>query len=351
MCPTEPWEAWIWQFSKSWNELSVSGSCACSPNHEVLVNAEQHQRDWSNGGKSVGRKGGGVLFPFSHFEPFVPHGNPARLLSGSFAENASPTIFVYIRFTNNGSDRLLVGSDATMICLDIPVPGCVQELLREPPVCFPREEDGRIVDCIKNLGTEFGRPEDEIKQACNLASGLSDLIIILERPRKGQKYDVAFDQFVRECPTLKAVDELIKFSTKGARSIHTVTLLDAFPFSPNESVSIPVERCHRLIEEILKLKRPKVVVCCWKGVCENLFISQFQSVGVGTWPLRSQLDIGISSTTLIRSFHPAAAICYRQRSPYTRLLLICHFVLAFAELTGSRTPPEWIKTVCDESAK
>ena len=109
--------------------------------------------------------------------------------------------------------------------------------------------------------------------------------MVLERPRAGQKYNVTFDQFVRECPTLKAVDELIRFGSKGARSIHTVTVLDAFSFAPNRSGSIPAVRCHQLIEEILKFKKPKVVVCCWSGLCEHPFASQFKSRGVGTWPL------------------------------------------------------------------
>ncbi|GKU07311.1 unnamed protein product [Fusarium langsethiae] len=33
------------------------------------------------------------------------------------------------------------------------------------------------------------------------------------------------------------------------------------------------------------------------------------------------------------------------------MLLICHFVLAFTELAGSTTIPEWIKTVCEDSRK
>ena len=202
-----------------------------------------------------------------------------------------------------------------MICLDIPIPGCVQELLREPPICFPREEDSRILDLIKNFGAEFGRPKDEIKQSCSLASGPSDLIIILERPRAGQKYDATFDQFVRECPSLKAVDELIRFTSKGARSIHTVTILDAFSFASTGSVPISTTRCHQLIEEILESKKPKVVVCCWSGLCENPFVSQFKSHSVGTWPLRAPVKIGTRSTAVIQSFHPATAVCYRQRPP------------------------------------
>ena len=238
-----------------------------------------------------------------------------------------------------------------MTCLGIPIPGCVRELLLEPPICFPVGEDAKLLDLIKQFSRELKRPEDEIKQACNLASSLSDLIVILERPRAGQKYDVAFNQFVRECATLKALDELIRFGSKGARSIHTVTVLDAFSFTLNKSDSKIAPRCHQLIEEILKLKKPRVIVCCWSGQCDNEFVSRFKSQGVGIWPLRDRAEIGTSSATLVRSFHPSTVIHFRKRSPYSQVLLVCYFVLAFAELSASKEHPGWIKEACYESSK
>ncbi|KAJ4175817.1 hypothetical protein NW767_015660 [Fusarium falciforme] len=238
-----------------------------------------------------------------------------------------------------------------MLCLDIPVPRCVQNLVLEPPVCWPREEDIRVLNLIQGFGKEFARPKNEIEQTCSLASGPSDLVIILERPYKEQTYDGTFGEFVKRCETLKRVDELISFSSKGARSIHTVTVLDAFSFKPQQATPIPSERCHQLIEEILKLKKPKVVLCCWNQDCEQPFIAQFKSHGVGTWPFRDQVDIEGNSTIAIRSFHPAAAVCYdKSRKACCRMLLLCHFALAFGELAGSTIVPEWIHTICDDSS-
>ncbi|KPA35189.1 hypothetical protein FLAG1_12139, partial [Fusarium langsethiae] len=239
-----------------------------------------------------------------------------------------------------------------MLCLDIPVPRCAQKLIIEPPVCLPDVQDIKVVNLIRNFGKEFERPKDEIEQACHLASGQSDLIILLERPHKSQTYRGTFSDFVKRCETLKRVDELIRFGSNGARSIHTVTVVDAFSFKPQDSTPIPSERCHQLIEEILKVKKPKVVLCCWKQACEQPFVAQFRSYGVGTWPFRDRVDIKGFSTIVIRSFHPAAAVCYdRSGKACCRMLLICHFVLAFAELAGSTTIPEWIKTVCEDSRK
>ncbi|KAF4953063.1 hypothetical protein FSARC_12479 [Fusarium sarcochroum] len=221
-----------------------------------------------------------------------------------------------------------------MLCLDIPVPRCVQQLISEPPVCLSNEQD--------------------IKAACRLASGPSDVVILLERPHESQTYHGTFGEFVKRCKTLKSVDKLIRFSSKGARNIHTVTVLDAFSFKPKnreDSRRIPSERCHQLIEQILKLKKPKVVLCCWNQPCKHPFVAQFKSYGVGTWPFRHQVDVEGFPTIAIRSFHPAAAICYDEsRKASCRMLLICHFVLAFSELAGSTVVPEWMETVCENSS-
>ncbi|KAJ9419476.1 hypothetical protein QL093DRAFT_2565542 [Fusarium oxysporum] len=217
-----------------------------------------------------------------------------------------------------------------MLCLDIPVPRCVRKLIFEPTVCLPNVQDIKAVNLIRNFGKEFGRWRDEIEQVCNLASGQSDLVILLERPHKSQTYRRTFGDFVKRCETLKRVDELIRFSSKGARSIHTVTVLDAFSFKPEDSTRIPSERCHQLIEEILKLKKPKVVLCCWNQPCEQPFLARFKSDGVGTWLFRYQVDIEGFSTIAIRSFHPAAAVCYNElRKACCRMLLICHFILQY----------------------
>ena len=89
-----------------------------------------------------------------------------------------------------------------MICLDIPIPHCTQDLLQEPPICFPVEEDIKTLQLLRDFGEEFGCPTAEIEQACNLASGTSDLVVILERPHIRQTFTLPFHEFVRDCPTL-----------------------------------------------------------------------------------------------------------------------------------------------------
>lgn len=239
--------------------------------------------------------------------------------------------------------------------LDIPVPLFVQKLRLEPPVCKPKEEDSKILDLIREFGSRFDRSNDEIAQACNLACGLSDLVVILERPYRKHDYTVSFDQFVRDCETLVRVDELIKFSSKGTRSIHTVTVLDAFSFKPDREQSQPPDgACHELIEKILKIKRPQVVLCCWtEGYnCSNSYVRQFTSLGVGRGDILMPVTFEHSTTTSIRSLHPSYAVNWdAEQKPYARILLICHFVLAFAVIAGLTEVPDWMETLCRGSRK
>ena len=122
----------------------------------------------------------------------------------------------------------------TTTCLGIPVPLSLKGIVSVPPVCYPSQGDKETIEILQNFGRELHRPANEITQACNLASGFSDIVIILERPRRIHKFKDSFTKSVEDCPTLKAVDELVRLATKGARSIHTVTVLDVFSFQPDK---------------------------------------------------------------------------------------------------------------------
>ena len=155
-----------------------------------------------------------------------------------------------------------------MTCLDIPLPSCLQELLRAPPVALGNTADHEVLELIKSFGRELGRSEVEVMHACNLASGPADVVGILERPHSNQNYSLNFEQLVSDCKTLRAVDDLIRFATKGTRSIHTVTVLDAFSFKSSKAESHPSdEACHEILKQILQVKKPRVVLCCWSGDC------------------------------------------------------------------------------------
>jgi len=250
-------------------------------------------------------------------------------------------------------------------CLDIPLPQCIQRMLHEPPVCRLREEDARAVALLELHGKHWKRDKQEIDKACDLATGPSDLVIILLRPQlenaiEKTPYSSPFGDFVAQSPTLRRVDELIRVCSKGTRSIHTVTVLDAFSYqtvkprlatkgSPAKEGIPPAAECLALLERILKLKQPKVVISCWneEGPCNSLFLQKFRSTGVG-----GSLElVSADSTTIIRSFHPSYAINFAgEQKAYARMLLTCHFTLAFRILAGLHDIPPWVMVISKGAA-
>ncbi|TKX21557.1 hypothetical protein C1H76_6053 [Elsinoe australis] len=117
------------------------------------------------------------------------------------------------------------------ICLGIPVPQFVQDLLPD----IPSPPESSVDDEIRSAIEVFGRGDerttsDQIVKACELAQGYDDLVILLQQPVASHNYSKPFAEFVYASPTLKAVDEALRFVTKGRRSINNTSVLDAFMF-------------------------------------------------------------------------------------------------------------------------
>ncbi|OBT61443.1 hypothetical protein VE03_08952 [Pseudogymnoascus sp. 23342-1-I1] len=234
--------------------------------------------------------------------------------------------------------------DAPLGCLNIPLPRCIRKLVKVPPVPIYNPCDEHVLNLIRNFGWKYGRHKNEIQKACDLATGYSDLVVILERPARNHNYSPDFNKFVADCRTLDAVDKLIKFATNKTRSIRTVSVFDALSLKPNEYDERPTnDECYSLVEKMLTIKKPKVVICCWSdrnAKCSNRFVGRFIGGGVGRQPIRVDVDIEWGPV-VIRSFHPATAVCYRPYNPDYQILLTYHFIAAFLELAISvATDPE-----------
>lgn len=228
-------------------------------------------------------------------------------------------------------------------CLDIPVPQSLRRLAFTPPVCLPTQGDLQAIEILKDFGKELCRPEDEITQACNLASGFSDIVVILERPlrRSYHRFNVDFAQFVETSKTLQAVDELICFATKGARSIHTVTVLNAFSYQPDKNRTIDDEKCHYVLAKILKAKKPRVVLRCHNEEYKDEWMKRIEYRGEGYRLERNEIRIAENHMTVVlQSFHPSCAMNNTKCRPEFRALLMHHFVAAFSELNSEFVLPE-----------
>jgi hypothetical protein len=230
-----------------------------------------------------------------------------------------------------------------LTCLGIPVPQSLRQLAFTPPVCLPTQGDLEAVEILKDLGKELCRPEDEIIQACNLASGFSDIVVILERPRRSSNhnFNVDFVRFVENSRTLQAIDELIRLATKGARSIHTVTVLNAFSYQPDKKRTLNNEKCHSVLAKILKAKKPRVVLRCHNDEYEDEWMKRIEYRGEGYKLERNEARIAENyMTVVLQSFHPSCAVNNAQCRPEFRALLMHHFVAAFSVLNSEFALPE-----------
>lgn len=206
-----------------------------------------------------------------------------------------------------------------LIVMGIPIPLSAQQLPQSPPVCPPSEGDIKADKLLCDLGNRHGVEENVIIQARSLASGPSDLVIILERPQSNANYNVPFDQFVASCPTLQAVDEVIRFATKGARGIHTVTVLDAFSYKPNKGNTRLLDKdCHETLAQILQAKKPRVVIRCHRDEYQQDWMKRFDIPGEEYELRRKNVDFGHGHVAILfQSFHPSIAASAKKKKSET----------------------------------
>lgn len=90
--------------------------------------------------------------------------------------------------------------------------------------------------------TKSSRPSKETVHICNLAAGNQDVVVVLERPYHNLTYDVTFEELVVTCPTLRAVDRMLRFATSNTRNVHNIIVLDASAFKAKKKAPQPTDR-------------------------------------------------------------------------------------------------------------
>jgi hypothetical protein len=155
------------------------------------------------------------------------------------------------------------------------MPRCLRQMTQSPPVCLLQDGDFQAIQILRVHGQELGSPSHSITQASNLASGLSDVVVILERPRNVNSHppNQSFDGFVNGCDSLKVVDELLRFASRGTRNIGTVTVINAFSLQPEKNAEADL-RCEEILMRFLQAKRPQVIIHCTNSVYQSPWMKQ-----------------------------------------------------------------------------
>ncbi|KAF2995025.1 Ankyrin-2 [Neopestalotiopsis sp. 37M] len=127
---------------------------------------------------------------------------------------------------------------------------------------------------IELLGIKYKVPKYTIDIISHLASGPSDMVIVLDKPSFPSSHDLLTPQeFCWASLPLQHLYMLNPFASDSERNIHEVTILREHPYG---SVA-PDSECHDMRRAILSLKSPKLVV-------GNSFI-MFDPGRLGIWEL------------------------------------------------------------------
>lgn len=219
----------------------------------------------------------------------------------------------------------------------------MRNLTCAPPVATTLPADDAVLQLLKNFGIKEGCSQHERDQACRLAKGYNDIVVLLDSPARSQVYNMEFRDFVSKSPTLSAVDALIKFTTNGARDINNVTVLDALSFKPGghgNTGGPSVEKCHRLLGEMLRTKDPRIIISCYQGKSKDPYVESILSAD------ERRLIAKAGSTLVVRSLHPARAVGYEKHDAHIRVSLISSFVFGFAQLSEEQMRvPVWLTRI------
>ncbi|KAF2148294.1 hypothetical protein K461DRAFT_324659, partial [Myriangium duriaei CBS 260.36] len=222
------------------------------------------------------------------------------------------------------------------MCLGIAVPQSIRDFMIAGPQPQPSTTDALVRAEIERFGEEHDLPPAEIDKACQLASGSDDLVILLERPADNHAYMAPFGAFVRDCHTLQAVDEMIRFVTRESRSIYNTSVLDAFMFKPlNRQDRYSNTTCHDLVEVLLRIKKPHTLLACCKDIESDHWLKRFRGYRhdarrVQTIPGLELEDIGGQQVRTVRSSHPGYCINHVIYNPELRMKMILGLAMAFA---------------------
>jgi hypothetical protein len=215
-------------------------------------------------------------------------------------------------------------------------------MTQSPPLCLVQQKDFEAIEILKKHGKDLGCSSHYINQASNLASGLSDIIVILERPRSEKSHppNQSFGDFVKSCDTLKAVDELLCFASRRTRDIGTVTVVDAFSFQAEKNNSTANLRCEETFLQFLQMKRPQVIIHCTNSRYKSAWMDRFNFGGELYRVQSEHIEIVEGHNAIvIPSFHPSHAIYHNEYRLELRVLLMYHFALAFNLLGGNAVIP------------
>jgi hypothetical protein len=170
------------------------------------------------------------------------------------------------------------------------------------------------------------------------------VVIVLRQPAEHQRYFSDHRETMKDCATLKAVDEVCKIVT--GCDLGKISCFDAFPFH-----KIPVSKsldnigkldeAYAIFLQMIQQKQPDVVFCCYRSPHSTRY-RDFASIGIGR--VRDEATVG-QRYTRVNSFHPSYALNHVEDESALRSLFILEASQAFRRANNTWTPGSWMTDV------
>jgi hypothetical protein len=233
-------------------------------------------------------------------------------------------------------------------CLNIPIDHRLRALLQPHLAKIGKHVDlfEQYGNSLQDAGKAITLQEIQFGRKLAMPRTKGGVVILLERPPKHQRYDGDFDHVVQQCATLRAIDDVLR-NICGS-SLEETSCFDAFPFQNGVRGDNDFE-AYEVFKEMMKEKKPEVVLCCYRSPDATLF-DFISSIGVGKMHTR-QFPLGGQFCTPVNAFHPSLAVNYNKSESCFRNLYILEALKAFHEIDGAWTDQDWMHELRSFCAK
>jgi hypothetical protein len=245
-----------------------------------------------------------------------------------------------------------------MRCLEIPVDHRLVKFI--DVLIFPSfNDESSHLDILETFGRTAKRNGEPISSA-EFHHGLElagpgtkgGVLVALLRPPRNQTFDKGFTADLCSCRTTHAFQELVTTASGGKMTADDISAFDTLPYSPEGSDEYDlIKRAEQTFSDMVKAKKPEVVLCCYQGDSADKFIGGLRSLGVGQVFDDPCLQISADCTiTRVNAFHPSYAVNYQPTYSCFRRLLLLEFVKVFSHWTGKWKEEAWMDKLRSDCA-
>ncbi|KGO51822.1 hypothetical protein PEX2_065420 [Penicillium expansum] len=256
-----------------------------------------------------------------------------------------------------------------MQCLGIPIDHRLRFIIREAPSIDTSRTHSEHVHLLYEFGTSLkvddsDYPLYDLSFALEMARPESKggVLIALLQPHSKQDNSDGFLAGRRDCATLEAVSDLVTAVNNAKVCFDDTSVFDAIPLldeaATSADISTIIADAHDVFADMVRVKNPEIVICCFRTESRNTLVRRLCSRGVG-WSFHDEksasnpIEAGLSSIR-VNAFHPSYAINHYPIFCSLRRLLTLEFTKAFALLRHKWTEEPWmtsLRSECRQAAR